>query len=161
MELNVTQCDLAALTRDQAGAVRVSAPERDIRLHILAEGPVWVVADADRIGQVITNYLTNALKYSPDDQAVDVWVTAEGDWARVAVEDRGLGIAPDDLEHIWQPFYRIAGVAMQRGASSGLGMGLYISKTIVELHGGQVGVESVVRRGSTFWFALPMAEQTT
>jgi signal transduction histidine kinase len=161
LELNRTLCDLAALARDQVDVVRVSAPERAIRLRVSANDPVWVVADADRVGQVITNYLSNALKYSPDDQAVDVRVAVAGGWACVAVEDRGPGLPPDELGRIWQPFHRVAGVAAQSGASSGLGMGLHISKTIVEAHGGRVGVESAVGCGSTFWFALPVAEQTT
>jgi signal transduction histidine kinase len=158
LQLHYTVCDLAALVRDQVEAVHVSAPERAIRLHIMAKEPVWVEADPDRIGQVATNYLTNALKYSPTDQTVDVRLTVADPWARVAVEDRGPGIPPSELERIWQPFHRAANIPAQGAASSGLGMGLYIAKTIIEQHGGRVGVESVVNHGATFWFTLPVAK---
>jgi len=161
LRLQYTACNLAALVRDEVDMVHVSAPERAIRLHIMAKEPVWVEADPDRIGQVATNYLTNALKYSPTDQAVDVRLTVAKPWARVAVEDRGPGIPPSELERIWQPFHRAADIPAQGAASatsSGLGMGLYIAKTIIEQHGGRVGVESVVNHGATFWFTLPVAE---
>lgn len=157
LEIHPTVCDLRALVRDQVEAVRVSAPKRVIRLHIRDKEPVWVVADADRLGQVVTNYLTNALKYSPTNQAIDVRVTVADAWARVAVEDRGPGLPPSELERIWQPFQRVAGNPVQGAASSGLGMGLHISRTIIEQHRGQVGVESVEGHGATFWFMLPVA----
>jgi signal transduction histidine kinase len=161
LQLHYTACNLAALVRDQVDMVHVLAPERAIRLHIMAKEPVWVEADPDRIGQVATNYLTNALKYSPTDQPVDVRLTVASPWARVAVEDRGPGLPPSELERIWEPFHRAADIPAQGAASatsSGLGMGLYIAKTIIEQHGGRVGVESVVNHGATFWFTLPMAE---
>jgi len=159
LELRRAPCDLAALARDQAEAVRVAAPNRTIRLHLPADAPVRVDADADRVGQVVTNYLTNALKYSPPDRAVDVRLTVAPAWARVAVEDRGPGLPPAELGRIWQPFHRVAGIRAEDLTGGDLGMGLHICKTIVEGHGGQVGVESAVGRGSTFWFALPVAER--
>jgi len=152
-------CDLAALARGQVEALRMTDPDRTIRLLAPADEPVWVVADADRVGQVIMNYLTNALKYSPGDQAVDVRLTVVGAWARVAVEDRGPGLPPAELGRIWQRFYRVEGVPVRGWTNSGLGVGLHVCKTIIELHGGRVGVESAVGRGSTFWFALPVAER--
>jgi signal transduction histidine kinase len=139
-------------------ALRLANPQRTIDLHVLAAGPVPVVADVDRIGQVVTNYLTNALKYSPEDQPVAVRVAVMGAVARVAVTDHGPGLPPREHERIWQKFYRAEGVRVQSGSGSGLGLGLHICKTIVEAHGGLVGVESAVGKGSTFSFTLPLAE---
>lgn len=158
LEIHRTACDLAALVRDQVETVRMSAPTRVIRLHIQAKEPVWVMADADRVGEVVTNYLTNALKYSPANEAVDTLVTVADTWARVSVQDRGPGLPPSELERIWQPFQRGAEHSAHGAAGSGLGMGLHISRTIIEQHMGQVGVESVEGRGATFWFVLPLAE---
>ncbi len=158
LELQCVPCDLAAVVREPVEALRLANPQRTIDLQIVAAGPVQVVADADRIGQVVTNYLTNALKYSPEDQAVSVRVDVTGAEARVTVADHGPGLPRREQERIWQKFYRAEGVRVQSGSGSGLGLGLHICKTIVEAHGGQVGVESAVGKGSTFSFTLPLAQ---
>jgi signal transduction histidine kinase len=121
---------------------------------------VPVVADADRVGQVVINYVTNALKYSPADQPVAVRVAVAGAEARVAVTDHGPGLPQREQDRIWQKFYRAEGVRVQSGSGSGLGLGLHICKTIIEAHSGQVSVESAVGKGSTFSFALPLAQTT-
>ncbi len=133
-----------------------------MRLHVPAGGgPVLVEADADRIGQVVANYLTNALKYAPPDQPVDIFVEARRRRARVAVRDAGRGIPKAERAQVWELFHRAPGVATQGETHSGsLGLGLYICKTIVEAHGGRVGVQSAVGKGSTFWFTLPLAGVT-
>ena len=82
-------------------------------------------------------------------------VGIEGPLARVSVRDRGPGIPRGEQERIWERFYRVRGVRARSGQGTGLGLGLHISKTIVERHGGLVGVESAVGVGSTFWFTLP------
>jgi len=164
LELHCVPCDLAVLVRESLEALRLAHPQRTIDLQIVAAGPVPVVADADRIGQVVTNYLTNALKYSSEDQAVAVRVAVMGAAAvRVAVTDHGPGLPPREHDRIWQAFYRAAGVRVQSsgsGSGLGLGLGLHICKTLVEAHGGQVGVESAVGKGSTFSFTLPLAQAT-
>ena len=167
LELHRAPCDLAALVGALVGEQRVAAPGRDIRLHLpAADGgpvpPLPVEVDADRLGQVLANYLTNALKYSPADRPVDVSLEAGDGWARVAVRDGGPGIPAAERGRVWELFHRAVGVEAQdtaRGGAAGgsLGLGLSISKAIVEAHGGRVGVESAVGKGSTFWFALPVA----
>ncbi len=161
LELHCVPCDLVALVREPVEALRLASPQRTIDFQVVATGPVRVVADADRIGQVVTNYLTNALKYSPEDQAVAVRVAVTGAGARVVVADHGPGLPRREHERIWQKFYRADGVRVQSGSGSGLGLGLHICRTIVERHGGQVGVESAGGLGSTFWFTLPFADATT
>jgi PAS domain S-box-containing protein len=171
LELRRTPCDLAELVRGQVEGQRVAAPQRTIHLHRPAgEQPLLVEADATRVGQVIANYVTNALKYSEADQPVEVTVDvcweAGGEAAekgnaaaRVAVRDRGPGLPEAELARVWEPFHRAPGVtACSEAVGSSLGLGLHICKAIVEAHGGQVGVESEVGRGSTFWCMLPLAE---
>ena len=159
LELRRAQCDLAALVLEQVAALRVAAPERTIRLQLPAGGgPVPVEVDADRIGQVVTNYVTNALKYSAADQPVDVRVAVHLRRARVAVCDRGPGLPKEEQARVWELFHRAPGVTAQSAAQSGgLGLGLHISRAIVTAHSGRVGLQSTVGQGSTFWFTLPLA----
>src|SRR5262249_48842687 len=154
-------CDLGAIVCAAVEAQRALEPDRVIHLRALADGAIPVTADADRIAQVVANYLTNALKYSKEDRPVEARVevvkgAGEGAVARVAVCDAGPGLASDDQARVWERFPHIAGVAVQSGSGVSLGIGLHISKHIVEAHHGHVGVESAVGEGSTFWFTLPL-----
>lgn len=159
LEVRLAPCELATLVREQVEEQRMAAPESVIRLEVAARASAPVAADAERIGQVLTNYLTNALKYSPADRPVDVSLQMSYGRARVAVRDEGPGLPPDEQVRVWEPFHRAAGVEVQAGARQSLGLGLHICKMIVERHGGQVGVESAVGVGSTFWFTLPLATE--
>jgi signal transduction histidine kinase len=115
-----------------------------------------VIADADRIRQVISNYLTNALTYSRADQPIDVGLLADGGIARVWVHDEGPGVPAAEQDRIWERAYQVTGLKPQSGSHVGLGLGLYISRSIVAHHQGQVGVESTPGHGATFWFTLPL-----
>jgi signal transduction histidine kinase len=159
IELHRQPCDLAAVVRNQVAALRMANPQRTLQLEAPCGEAVPVVADADRIGQVVTNYVTNALKYSPANQPVVVHLGHDGTWALVRVEDHGRGLPASEQERVWGRFYRVADVSAQRESRSGLGLGLHISKAIIEGHGGKVGVESEVGKGSTFWFTLLLADQ--
>jgi signal transduction histidine kinase len=86
-----------------------------------------------------------------------VRVCADGDFARYEVQDEGPGLSKEDQERIWQRYYRVNGIMHQTGSGPGLGLGLFISKTIIERHGGEVGVESEPGKGSTFWFKVPLS----
>jgi signal transduction histidine kinase len=135
-------------------------PERAIRW--VAEGSlVPVLADASRIEQVVANYVRNALKFSGADQTVEVRLRTEDGMARVTVHDDGVGIPLADQPHIWERFYRAAGADWQSGSQIGFGIGLYISKTIIDGHQGQVGIESTPGQGTTVWFTLPLASRLT
>lgn len=159
LELRLERADLATIAREAVEEQRQAHPKRAIVLDAAPSDEVPVVADVDRIGQVVTNFLANALKYSgPDDPvAVRVEAEAKGDRARVSVRDRGVGIPPEEHERIWERFYRVPGIGHQSGSQVGLGLGLYISRDIVERHHGEVGVGSAPGQGSAFWFALPLA----
>jgi signal transduction histidine kinase len=156
LELRLAPVDLALLLREVVSKQRELFSGRQISLALSAEAPVMVSADAERIAQVVINYLTNALKYSPEDAPVEVGLDVGRQEARLWVRDYGPGISPQEQTLLWERFYQVAQVAVQSGSSVGLGLGLYISRAIIERHHGQVGVESAPGAGATFWFTLPL-----
>jgi len=133
-----------------------AARTRDIELVVPPEELVPVIADASRIGQVLTNYLANALKYAPVGRVICVHLEITGTDARVSVCDQGPGLTPEQQRRVWEQFYQVASPGHQ-GPERGMGLGLAIAKAIIEQHQGQVGVESAPGRGSTFWFTLPLS----
>ncbi len=161
LALHPTRVDLRTIVRMAVDEQRQLAPARRMRLHLPARQALPVWADADRIHQVVTNYLTNALKYAPADRPVDVRVQVQvrTRWARVSVRDQGPGLPAEEQERIWEPFHQAAGIPVVSGtlhaAAQSLGLGLYMCRTIIEQHQGRVGVHSTPGQGATFWFALP------
>jgi signal transduction histidine kinase len=134
------------------------APERSIVLELTPDVSAPIMADAARINQVLTNYLSNALKFAPPDRPIVVGMQAGPCAARVTVRDEGPGIPMHERERIWERFYQIAAGCTSKSASAGgLGLGLFICRSLIEAHGGQVGVESEPGQGATFWFTLPRA----
>jgi signal transduction histidine kinase len=130
-------------------------PTRTIQFTPLWNEAIPLFIDADRIGQVVTNFLTNAIKYSEDEAPIVVQIEHDASGTRVGVTDQGPGLSESQRQHLWEKFYRVPGVEVQSGSGVGLGLGLYICRTIIAHHGGQVGVDSQIGVGSTFWFTLP------
>lgn len=125
------------------------------RIRVEAEeGLPFVLADPDRLERILLNLLSNALKYSAPPAEVTVTLTRHTDELITAVADRGPGIAPEDLAHLFTRYYRAQPAREHR---EGLGLGLYISRMLVEAHGGRLWVESEPGQGSTFYFTLPLA----
>jgi signal transduction histidine kinase len=161
LALRQAPCDLFDIVRRAVEDQRQVAPTRALALTPSREVQIPIVADEIRIGQVLTNYLSNAIKYSPVDGPISVTIHVEGDWVRVAVRDRGPGLPPEEHARVWERLYRSATVQRQTGSEDGLGLGLYISRAIVEQHGGEVGIESSAGQGCAFWFTLPLARSDT
>ncbi len=156
-ELSLQRENLVQLVQETVANQQQAARTRHIELALPPDEVVPVIADAGRIGQVLTNYLTNALKYAPVEQVVSVRLDVEASIARVSVRDRGPGLTPEEQQRVWERFYQATAPGHQ-GPDGGLGLGLAIAKVIVEQHHGQVGVESAPGRGSTFWFTVPLAD---
>ncbi|NTW00937.1 MAG: GAF domain-containing protein [Oscillochloris sp.] len=127
-----------------------------------------IYADRDKVKQIIFNLLTNAIKYSPGGGEIQLTIHEvrpkelpaihpDGRWVMVSVQDRGIGIADDDLGRIWERFYRVDNTNTRR--IGGTGLGLSITRALVELHGGRIDVESELGRGSRFFFTLPVANE--
>ncbi len=121
------------------------------RVRFDAPEPVSVLIDANIIGRVIQNLVTNALKFAPPSGEIRISVRCERDCARVSVQDDGPGIAPEYHQRIFEKFGQAGNAARKLGT----GLGLTFCKLAVEAHGGRIGVESEIGKGSTFWFTLP------
>ncbi|MFD2163414.1 CHASE3 domain-containing protein [Paradesertivirga mongoliensis] len=127
-----------------------------IKTHqLFLEGDPDIVVQADkfRIEQVLINLISNAIKYSPNSDRIIVDIKPEQDLVKVSVTDFGIGIPKDNLQYIFQRYFRVEVTSQNY---SGMGLGLYISKGIIKRHGGDMGVNSREGEGSTFWFTLPL-----
>jgi signal transduction histidine kinase len=113
-----------------------------------------IVADKDRIAQVVMNFLTNAIKYSPNGDSVEVFVEGDTSFASVRVKDYGIGIDKKDHQRIFERFYRVEGRSEQ--TFPGFGIGLFIASEIVHRHNGTITVKSQKGRGAEFILTLPL-----
>lgn len=154
--------ELLALVRDRSEELKHAHPIRAIQVQmpsLVAVDSLFIDMDADRVGQVLTNFLTNAARYSAEDRPIAVNVRVEAHQVRVEVRDEGPGLSPQDQTQIWERFHQAAGVLAHGNGGVGLGLGLHISRSLVERHGGSVGVTSKTGQGSTFWFSLPLSQE--
>ena len=150
LHLNLEPVDLVPLVREQVDMVQEQTKTHRLRLEA-RDGPIEGAWDRQRIAQVFQNLLTNAVKYSPRGGDVNIRVDASEEMARVQVTDRGIGISPEHLPLLFERFYR-EGVT----GAGGLGLGLHITRMLVEAHGGMVTAESDQGAGSTFTVTLPL-----
>ncbi|HLG76837.1 MAG TPA: HAMP domain-containing sensor histidine kinase [Ktedonobacteraceae bacterium] len=157
MELLFEVCEMNSLVRETAQDARFVPANRAIQVHI-PEQTLLVMADVNRIKQTIVHYLSNAHRYSTLEGCIDVSLIEDGKHARVQVHDEGPGIPSHEQKRIWDLYYRVPGTRTLTGTEVGLGLGLHISRTIVERHHGKVGVLSTPGAGTTFWFTLPLIE---
>jgi len=153
LSLRLAPTNLEALLRSAANVFDSQAPDHTV-VADLPERPLPpAMVDPERIRQVITNLLSNAVRYSPGGGEVVVRARARGGMFRVEIEDHGVGIPPEEQARVFERFYR--GTEAVASGRHGSGLGLAIVKYLIEAHGGQVGVESAIGHGSTFWFMLP------
>jgi signal transduction histidine kinase len=155
--LHQQPCEMGVLCRRLVNEyVAGTNPPPVVHVEILNE-PSMVSVDVERIEQVIINLLSNARKYSAAGSPIRLVVRQENGECIVSVHDSGVGISSEMLPHIFERFYRVPGIEVQTGSSVGLGLGLYISKQIVERHGGRIDVQSVKDQGSVFSIAFPLS----
>jgi len=145
--------DLVALLREVCQFHREMAPGSEL-VERAGPGPLMIVGDPKALFQVFSNLVSNAVKYSPDGGSIEIGAEDVGDQAVVTVTDRGIGIPAADLDHVFDRYNRGSNVS----GIVGTGLGLYLAKVVIELHGGSIGVESAENRGSCFTVRLPIKD---
>ncbi|MCW1968752.1 MAG: ATP-binding protein [Anaerolineae bacterium] len=147
--------DIAALAHSAIDQFTAVAENRQITLSANLPNLPTVLCDTDRTAQVLRNLIGNALRHTPSTGHIALVGAVDGAMVRLSVRDTGEGIAPDDLPHVFERFYR--GDKSRTRSSGGTGLGLAIVKSLVEAMGGRIGVTSTLGQGSSFWFTLPVA----
>jgi signal transduction histidine kinase len=158
LRLHYSSFYLADLLTECVQQAQTSAEQHAMQLDIAAQDS-RVVADKVRIGQVIGNILDNAIKFSPQGGQVVVRLQEQDSDYLVSISDQGIGVNPEYFDHIFERFYRVRNMASRQ--YSGIGMGLYIAKVIVEAHEGRIWLTSKQGTGSTFYFTLPRVPRTS
>jgi chemotaxis family two-component system sensor kinase Cph1 len=151
-ELAPAPCAASILVSDALLILQPIADAKGVRLTTQTTGELWVTADAERIFQVISNLVGNAIKFTPSGGAVSIALDHEDDSVRFVIKDTGPGIAEGELAHIFDRYWQA-----RKTRHAGTGLGLYIAKGIVAAHGGRITVQSVLGTGTTFSFTLPAA----
>ena len=154
--LNEERFDIAHLIKDIIEDFTLINPTHKIVLHNCPN--ISLKADRDKIGQVINNFLSNALKYSPVFKDVEINCQEIDNFLQVSIKDNGIGIAVEDQEKLFDRYYRVENANKQ--SVPGFGLGLYLSAEIIHRHKGKVWVESELGKGSTFCFSLPLKNKT-
>lgn len=152
MRLRLVPADIAAVARESVDELESLVGTRQL-VREWPEDPVMAIVDRDVVSRVLQNLLGNALKFTPATGAITVEVEANDDMVRVAVSDTGPGIPREYRERVFEKFGQVD--AVLRGQRFSTGLGLTFCRLAVEAHGGRIGVDSEVGRGSTFWFVLP------
>ena len=158
LDLQYSSFYLADVLNERVRLARVSAEQYAINLDIQTQDS-RIVADQLRVGQVFGNVLDNAIKFSPPGKQVSVILQEKDDEYMIKVIDQGIGVSPESFDHIFERFYRIRNLANRQ--YTGIGMGLYVAKAIIEAHGGSIGFSSNQDGGSTFYFTLPRVPRTS
>jgi signal transduction histidine kinase len=149
IEMNFREVNLKEVFQEVIAGFRPLADEKGVGLRLHAMD-VAATVDDDRMKQVLTNLLSNALHFSPEGSSISVSLTCRDEYVHASVEDRGSGIPEQDRDLIFRQFYT-------KDTSGGTGLGLAICKGIIEAHNGEIGVEDGSTGGSLFWFRIPKA----
>ncbi len=152
MDLDCARVELRSIIERAVNAVGVQAEERKIKLQV-HDVPLVVFGDSDRLVQVVVNFLSNAIKYAPPTSTVKIDCSRADKMVTVRVTDQGPGISKTAHAKIFERFEQVS--SQDRTTGGGIGLGLAISKLIVEAHQGTIGVDSEVGKGSSFWFKIP------
>jgi signal transduction histidine kinase len=158
MELDLSEVSVPDTLSSAMTLVRERAQNHGIDLGLEVDAKIGVIqADERKVKQVVVNLLSNAVKFTPDGGKVTMRATLDTDHVEVAVQDTGIGIAPEDQEAVFEEFKQVGRDYTKK--AEGTGLGLALTKRIVELHGGRIWLDSAPGKGSTFTFTLPLTQE--
>ncbi|RPH61674.1 MAG: hypothetical protein EHM81_03765, partial [Chloroflexi bacterium] len=157
LRLDIQPLDLGELARARCEHLSALAARRGVQFALKVTESAPIMADSDRLAQVLDNLLDNAIRYSPEGSTVTVEIRSSGDGCQCAVQDSGPGIPEKHLPVIFERFYRAE--ASRSRHSGGAGLGLAIARALVQVHGGHIRAESVEGQGTTIRFFLSLAAQ--
>ena len=152
LKFNKQNFDIDALLENIVEVMSQSNPEYDIKINGKVNREVY--GDEMRIEQVVGNFFTNAIKYSPGTDKIELNVSVVDNILRLSVRDFGIGMLPEQQKFVFEKFYRVEETSQR---FQGLGIGLYIAAEIIKRHGGEIGVESIYGEGSEFYFTMPIS----
>jgi two-component system, sporulation sensor kinase E len=159
-DLNIEEFSINESLNKVISIILPQTQERNIKLNYSSENrTLWIAADESKLQQIMSNLLSNAVKFTPAGGSIDITLKQEGDRVTIMVKDTGIGIPEDSLEKIFRPFIQIDS-SLSR-TFEGTGLGLTLVKKYVEMHGGNIYVESKIGEGSSFRFELPATRQRT
>jgi signal transduction histidine kinase len=153
IQLSLEPIDLNAVIQDVANTMQPTTPKHQFKVRLDKALPS-IMADRDKITQVVTNLANNAVKYAPEGGEIVLMTRAEGNLAHLMVSDNGIGMPKEMVERVFEPYSRV-----EHGAArviSGTGLGLPIARQIVKLHGGRIWADSIEGKGSTFHCLIPV-----
>ena len=156
LKLDLQRVELSQVARDVAGRFAEAAAREGGTIDVIVESPAVGLWDPLRIEQILTNLVANAVKYGPG-KPVEIVVRKSGSMAELVVRDQGIGIAPEKLERVFERFER----AVPAVSYGGLGLGLYITRQLVEAHGGTISVKSEPGEGTELVVRLPIAKEAS
>ncbi|HCN21274.1 MAG TPA: diguanylate cyclase [Arthrobacter bacterium] len=154
LKVHPKRTDISGLVESSIGSAQAQAERSSVALVADVPSPLWAYADPLRIGQALDNLVSNAIKYSPDGGTVTISAAGSADWVKLVVQDTGMGMAPEDAAKVFRRFFRAE--SAREAAIPGAGLGLSITKTILERHGGSIACASDLGGGSTFTMTLPV-----
>ncbi|MCK4532984.1 HAMP domain-containing histidine kinase [bacterium] len=156
MELIKEPLNMTTILQETIQLFNIQADEKNIKIYSKIQENIPVIsADQNKIRQILNNLLSNAIKFTPEKGIISIEIQNISEYLQVSISDNGMGVPPEDLEKIFDKFKQVRGVKNKIKGHKGTGLGLATVKAIVQLHRGEIWVESILGKGSTFYFTLP------
>lgn len=154
LKVSIGAVDVATVLEECVGSLKLQINDKKQTINYTLASMPAVRADKTRLSQILINLISNASKYTPQEGKIDITAEVRAPFVRIAVKDNGIGMSPEDQANLFSQFFRSEDEKVRE--QQGWGLGLHVTKKLVELFSGEIGVTSEFRKGSTFWFTLPI-----